>query len=210
MRRRITYANVVATLALVFAMSGGALAANHYLINSAKQINPKLLKKLKGATGKTGSTGSGGAAGPQGAAGATGKEGALGKEGKEGKRGPSDVFTAKAEGSVVVTSTAKTLSLELPAGNYAVTGKAQEQNEDAAHFAALKCELSSTKTLDFMFTDAPPSSNEYGIGDSANITQVTLTTTGETIKYSCVGSNGATSVSVNNMIVTAIQVGETH
>jgi hypothetical protein len=51
---RVTYANVVATLALVFAMSGGALAANHYLINSTKQINPKVLKKLKGAKGKTG------------------------------------------------------------------------------------------------------------------------------------------------------------
>ena len=31
-RRHLTYANVVATLALVFAMSGGAFAATHYLI----------------------------------------------------------------------------------------------------------------------------------------------------------------------------------
>ena len=30
MRKRLSYANVTATLALVFAMSGGALAANHY------------------------------------------------------------------------------------------------------------------------------------------------------------------------------------
>jgi hypothetical protein len=29
MRKRITYANVAATLALVFSMSGGALAATH-------------------------------------------------------------------------------------------------------------------------------------------------------------------------------------
>jgi hypothetical protein len=29
-RRRATYANVTATLALFFAMSGGALAAGHY------------------------------------------------------------------------------------------------------------------------------------------------------------------------------------
>jgi hypothetical protein len=42
-RRRLSYANVVATLALVFAMSGGALAASHYLVNSTKQINPKVL-----------------------------------------------------------------------------------------------------------------------------------------------------------------------
>jgi hypothetical protein len=31
MRRHLSYANVVATLALVFAMTGGAFAASHYL-----------------------------------------------------------------------------------------------------------------------------------------------------------------------------------
>jgi hypothetical protein len=93
MRRRLSYANVVATLALVFAMSGGALAANHYLINSTKQINPKVLKKLKGITGKAGAPGANGpiglagAPGPGGKEGLAGKEGLVGKEGKEGKPG---------------------------------------------------------------------------------------------------------------------------
>ena len=49
MRRHVNYANIVATLALFFAMTGGALAAKHYLINSTKQINPKVLKKLSKA-----------------------------------------------------------------------------------------------------------------------------------------------------------------
>lgn len=53
-RRHLNYANVVATLALLFAMSGGALAASHYLVNSTTQINPKVLKKLKGTRGKSG------------------------------------------------------------------------------------------------------------------------------------------------------------
>ena len=66
MRKRLTYANVTATLALVFAMSGGALAASHYLINSTKQINPKVLKKLAGKTGAPGKTGPSGAPGPAG------------------------------------------------------------------------------------------------------------------------------------------------
>jgi hypothetical protein len=79
MRRRLSYANVAATLALVFSMSGGALAANHYLISSTKQLSPKVLKKLKGATGKAGSTGK---EGPAGKEGPTGKEGSQGKEGK--------------------------------------------------------------------------------------------------------------------------------
>jgi hypothetical protein len=75
MRKRLTYANIVATLALVFAMSGGALAASHYLINSTKQVNPKVLKKLKGAAGKTGAAGTAGPAGSAGVKGETGPAG---------------------------------------------------------------------------------------------------------------------------------------
>src|ERR1700736_5282305 len=90
MHRRLSYANVTATLALFFAMSGGALAAKHYLINSAKQINPKVFTALKGKPGATGAKGTTGATGSTGAAGSTGapgKEGATGKEGKAGKEG---------------------------------------------------------------------------------------------------------------------------
>jgi hypothetical protein len=87
MRRRLSYANVTATLALVFAMSGGALAANHYLINSTKQINPKVLTKLKGNTGKTGATGAAGATGATGAAGPQGLKGEAGSKGETGSKG---------------------------------------------------------------------------------------------------------------------------
>ena len=33
-RKHLTYANVMATVAVVFAMGGSAVAANHYLISS--------------------------------------------------------------------------------------------------------------------------------------------------------------------------------
>ena len=59
-------------------MTGGALAAKHYLIESTKQINPKVLKKL---TGKTGATGKNGVAGSAGAPGNPGAPGAPGKDG---------------------------------------------------------------------------------------------------------------------------------
>jgi hypothetical protein len=100
-RRHATPASVIAVLALVFAMSGGAYAAKKYLISSTKQISPSVLKALKGTNGKSGTTGPAGpvgatgsagpsgttgSAGPTGAAG-TGKEGAPGKDGKEGKEG---------------------------------------------------------------------------------------------------------------------------
>ena len=101
-RNRLTYANAAMTLALVFAMSGGAYAASKYVITSTKQIKPSVLSALKGKSGPagpagpTGAAGPAGGAGPQGPAGATGAKGetgavgaagALGKEGKAGKEG---------------------------------------------------------------------------------------------------------------------------
>lgn len=85
----MTYANVVATLALVFAMTGSAVAATHYLITSSKQISPKVLKELKapGKTGARGSTGGPGAQGPQGVQGSQGVTGTKGTDGAKGNKG---------------------------------------------------------------------------------------------------------------------------
>jgi Collagen triple helix repeat (20 copies) len=96
-RKRLTYANVAMTLALVFAMTGGAYAAKHYLITSTKQISPKVLTALKGKTGPAGKDGAQGPAGPAGLAGSKGENGAAGLEGKEGKEGKAGVsVTSKA------------------------------------------------------------------------------------------------------------------
>src|SRR5579863_1113861 len=86
-RRRLSYANVVATMALVFAMSGGALAAGHYLLTSTRQISPKVLKALKGNNGAPGAQGAAGAQGPAGPAGAQGPAGPAGAQGEPGAPG---------------------------------------------------------------------------------------------------------------------------
>jgi hypothetical protein len=101
MRRRLSYANVTATLALVFAMSGGALAANHYLITSTKQISPKVLKKLKGNAGKAGANGANGATGATGAQGPGGKEGSPGSEGRPGAPATTLFAYVQEEGTLV-------------------------------------------------------------------------------------------------------------
>jgi Collagen triple helix repeat (20 copies) len=95
-RKRFTYTNVVITLALVFAMSGGAYAASRVLITSTKQISPKVLKALKGkagrnglngATGATGAPGPGGSQGPAGPQGPQGPKGETGVKGETGEKG---------------------------------------------------------------------------------------------------------------------------
>jgi hypothetical protein len=90
MRKHLTYANVAVTLALVFAMSGGAYAASKYVISSTKQISPKVLKSLvgkAGANGAQGPAGTAGPAGPAGAVGAKGETGAAGQNGASGEKG---------------------------------------------------------------------------------------------------------------------------
>jgi hypothetical protein len=75
------------TLALVFAMSGGAYAAGKFLITSTKQIKPSVLAQLKGKAGANGAQGPAGAAGPQGPAGAQGPAGVAGTKGETGAPG---------------------------------------------------------------------------------------------------------------------------
>jgi hypothetical protein len=85
LKPRLTYANVAATIALVLSMSGGALAASHYIITSTKQVSPTVLKALKGKEGA------------RGAAGATGSQGSAGPQGSEGKPGaPGEAGSALA------------------------------------------------------------------------------------------------------------------
>jgi hypothetical protein len=90
---RLSYANVAATIALVFSMTGGALAAQRYLITSTKQINPRVLRSLKGRPGPAGNQG------PAGKAGTAGKDGTNGRDGANGEPGPllSELPSGKSE-----------------------------------------------------------------------------------------------------------------
>jgi hypothetical protein len=89
--KRLSYANVAATVALFVALSGGtALAAHvakHYLISSKGQIKPSVLKKLHGRRGAPGANGA------VGAVGAIGATGGVGSTGPAGSTGPSGVVT---------------------------------------------------------------------------------------------------------------------
>jgi Collagen triple helix repeat (20 copies) len=134
------YANITATLALVFAMSGGALAANHYLIHSTKQISPKVLKKLKGRTGRTGKTGATGATGATGKQGSQGKQGPQGVEGAQGKTGaegnPHTIRWRKTVATAGKTIAEAATVVLAEVGPFTVTGRCYEEttNTDAATY----------------------------------------------------------------------------
>jgi hypothetical protein len=96
---------IVAIVALVFALAGGAIAANNALTGKQKKEVTKIAKKFvgnyskatasakakqgkQGKTGKTGPQGPAGPAGPAGAKGDTGTNGKDGTNGTNGKEGP--------------------------------------------------------------------------------------------------------------------------
>ena len=110
LRKRVTFARVLMTVAAVFAMTGGAYAAGKYVITSTKQISPKVLKQLKGKTGAAGPTGATGPAGPAGptgpagASGSAGEKGAAGEPGAPGEKGPQGATGAPGVAGESVTS----------------------------------------------------------------------------------------------------------
>lgn len=98
MARHLTYANVVATLALFIALGGGAYAAIKLPKNSVTTIQVKngslLAKDFKKGQLKAGPRGATGLTGPIGPVGPKGDQGAEGKQGGQGAAGVDG--TAKA------------------------------------------------------------------------------------------------------------------
>jgi hypothetical protein len=175
---------VAATLALFFAMSGGALAAKHYLISSTKQLSPAVLKALKGHDGGHGTTGPQGPKGEPGTAGPRGETGPKGGAGPKGEPGPSETYEVNLKEDSVDTAagTFRTLTLaNLPPGTYVIHAKASiaplETNSSNA-----RCVLEAGSSEDTSWQ--PPSTvATYWIAISTDLVH-TFSTTGS-VTMSC-------------------------
>jgi hypothetical protein len=88
LRNRFGIPGVIAVIALVFAMLGGAYAANDSGGGKAT-ASAKGPRGPKGPKGAKGATGAAGPQGPVGPAGANGKDGANGSDGSKGATGPT-------------------------------------------------------------------------------------------------------------------------
>ena len=140
-RKHLSYANVVATLALLFAMTGGAIAANHYLITSAKQINPKVLRRLTGRTGPAGAPGARGAEGKQGV---EGKQGNTGNEGPRGLPGTASVARAFVQKTFLTAVPLETLDTTVLSTHSSGNGVDLSLSEGATVFVQATVQAANT------------------------------------------------------------------
>lgn len=138
---RLSYANVAATIALVFSMTGGAIAASHYLITSVKQISPRALKQIRAQTGKSPHNGANGVNGTPGAPGAPGTPGGQGSQGPQGPKGPG-------ASEITLSLPASTTPSFTKAGSAAGVEFEDECEEDAVtHAVKLKVDYTSSVSM---------------------------------------------------------------
>src|SRR4051794_19100791 len=139
LRPRLSYANVVATLALVLAASGGAYAATQLPRNSvgSRQIRKNAVTSSKIKNGsllpqdfKAGQL----PAGAPGLPGQQGQQGIQGVKGDKGDRGPSDAYNR---------TDIYTID-NLPAGSYEIVGKLGFTGGTSG--TSLLCDLNATPT----------------------------------------------------------------
>jgi hypothetical protein len=114
-RKHLSYSNVAATIALVFALTGGAFAAtnpggsSHATLTASaakKKSTPKGPRGPAGPKGATGATGAAGPAGATGPGGAQGPQGPAGSNGSNGEKGEQGTPGAKGTNGTSVTSAA--------------------------------------------------------------------------------------------------------
>ena len=173
---RLTYANVVATLALVLAVGGGAYAAVGSIpgpggvIHGCYQKQGGNLRLVGG--GKRCS--------------ASENAIAFNQQGRPGPIGPSDAYQA----STNTSADPLTLTLAVPAGSYAVVAKAVGTSDPTTTSTpgGAACILSSIgggTDDDFSVNSIPMN----GIAAFTNTIAVTFAAAG-TIQYKCEGSGG--------------------
>ena len=204
LRRHLTYANVVGSLALFLALGGAAFAATQLPRNSvgtgqlraeavtAGKIARKARAQLRGNRGPQGPQGPAGKTGKTGAKGATGARGATGAQGPKGEAGDGPAFevfgTNKALPGQIVAQT-------LGAGSYVLSADVSLTNTSGAG-AEVSCTISGGGEM----------KATIGNGESATVS-VSIARTfsaAAAVAVSCTGPSGVTATYAN-MIATQVR-----
>jgi hypothetical protein len=204
LRRYLTYANVIATLALFLALGGAAYAATQLPRNSvgtgqlkaeavtAGKIAKKTRNQLRGTTGPQGPQGKIGKQGLKGATGAKGANGATGARGAAGTDGTGPAFevfgTNKAVPGPIVAQT-------LGAGSYVLSANVSLTNSSGTT-AKVACTISGGGAMEASIESA--GSATISISIVRNLTAATA------VEVSCSGPTGVTATYAN-MIATQVK-----
>lgn len=226
LRKHVTYANVIATLALFVALGGASYAATQLPANSVgtKQIKKEAVTPAKlssaakaalvGATGPGGPTGPVGPAGPAGATGATGLQGDRGEPGERGPKGdpgpagPSDgYFDLSIPGGPLTETGGEFGELTVPAGSYVLSATARLISTGAGTSNS-ECLIVNRSGGN----GAQMNVNLSGTNDRKIISMAFAQTVESPVTFSiqCQLAFGGGTVSVDEMSISAIKVGELH
>ncbi|HET7120282.1 MAG TPA: hypothetical protein VFI17_03400 [Solirubrobacterales bacterium] len=206
---KLTFSNVIACIALFVALGGAAVAATSLPKNS---VGTRQLKKAAVTSAKVKD---GSLKGVDFAPGQlpAGKAGERGLPGSPGERGPSDAYYVLDNNA---GSNSKTISVSVPAGDYAVSASVMVANSDMANWARVNCVLESPQdeTLGHygvanLFAGLAQGPADAFYGMNATEAGLSLPVDG-TIKYECTRPSGTASVSIYQARIVAIRVGTLH
>jgi hypothetical protein len=192
---RLTYANVMATVAVFIALGGVGYAAVKLPKNSvgARQLKKGAVTPAKISAGaKSGLVGPSGPAGPKGDA---------------GPRGPSNAYYAF---NLDEVEKLKTISLNVPPGNYAVTASMVATNREQKE-GRVGCNLFSPGDRTHegsAVANVPKEPIETIVGyQELNAETVLSLGGGGTIEFECGNYEGKAKVSLYDARITAVAVG---
>lgn len=160
-RKHLTFANLIASLALFIALGGVGYAAvkipeksvgTAQLKNGAvttPKISQAARNSLRGQAGPEGAVGPIGKAGPKGATGDTGapgSAGATGSTGPQGEPGTSEGYFDRDSGTIAASQAGSDVaSTTLDAGNYLVSARIQVQGQ---YGAPVRCALKNPSAVE--------------------------------------------------------------
>jgi hypothetical protein len=211
-RKRLTYANVMSSIAVFLVLGGATAFAATELGKSTvgtKQLKKEAVTpaKLSAASKKT-LTGAQGPVGPKGDKGDKGERGdpgTPGTPGVPGPIGPSDLYAAVGGSPTINTATVPRTVLDsvtVPAGSYLVTSKLTAQPVGGS--AELDCFLhyGSTDADTFYMVNA----TSIPMMGTAALTFGATTT----VQTECKAFTNNVSVGINTAKITALKVGTIH
>ena len=216
MRRHLSFANVVSTMALFIDLGGGAYAAVKLPRNSVGEAQIKAgavrsgevkdgtlrAKDFKRGDLPPGAAGRPGATGPTGSSGLAGVAGPGGAVGPSGPRGPSAAFQDSSIGQVTAAlnpGIAQVRQVNVPAGTFVATAVGEVQNTSGAK-QIVRCGISSLGT-DVDTAVSVPHNDTLPITVTGG---ATLASAG-TISFDC-RRFGGLPVTVGRATLTVVQV----